>query len=117
MRDPATWIPVDDDECHHASSTIEFLGRRWTSGVMLALGRGASRFSEIEAVVTGISARMLTLRLKELEQHGLIDRVVTPTTPVSVTYHLSQRGRELLSAMHALSAYGAKWERTPPDRA
>jgi DNA-binding HxlR family transcriptional regulator len=106
-----SWTPIDDAECRLASSVVEFVGRRWTSGVMLALGRGATRFSEIEAVVEGISARMLSTRLRELEQHGLVERVVTPTTPVSITYHLSARGRELLTAMHGLASYGAKWER------
>lgn len=77
---------------------------------MLALGRGATRFGEVEAMVEGVSARMLSLRLRELEQHGLVDRVVTPTTPVSVSYHLTARGRDLLSSMHQLALYGQRWE-------
>ena len=76
---------------------------------MLALGRGATRFGEIEAAVDGLSARMLTARLRELEDHGIVEREVVPTTPVSVRYRLSPRGRDLLAAMQPLMAYHVRW--------
>ncbi|MBT0769920.1 helix-turn-helix transcriptional regulator [Kineosporia sp. J2-2] len=86
------------------------MGRRWTSGIMLALGRGATRFSEIEAVVEGLAARMLALRLRELEHRHLVERTVAPTTPVSVTYTLTPRGQELLTMLHGLAVWGERWE-------
>jgi len=104
------WEQIDDDECRRATSTVELIGRRWTSSVMLAVARGASRFSEILGSVTGLSDRMLALRLKELEHTGLMDRVVEPTTPVTVRYVLTARGRELLAALQPLVQYGQRWE-------
>ncbi len=101
---------IDDDECRRATDIVEFVGRRWNSGIMLALARGATRFSEIQALVEGLSSRMLSVRLRELEGVGLIDRIVEPTTPVSVYYRLTQRGRDLLGSMQALVAYGQRWE-------
>jgi len=77
---------------------------------MLALARGATRFTEIEALVHGLSARMLAVRLRELEGVGLVERIVEPTTPVSVRYRLSPRGRDLLASLQALVAYGRRWE-------
>ncbi|MCL8026109.1 winged helix-turn-helix transcriptional regulator [Nocardioides bruguierae] len=107
---------IDDDQCRRAREVLEFVGRRWTSGVMLALGRGATRFGEVQRMVDGISPRLLSVRLRELEEHGLVERVVTPTTPVSVGYHLSAQGRELLASMQPLVRYGQRWEPDPPSR-
>jgi DNA-binding HxlR family transcriptional regulator len=101
--------PIDDATCRQATSVVEFVGRRWTGAVMLALGRGASRFGEVQRAVDGISARLLTTRLRELEDHGLVEREVTPTTPVSVRYRLTPQGRDLLAAMQPLVAYHLRW--------
>lgn len=110
---PNDWELIDDDECRRATAIVERVGRRWNSGILLALARGASRFTEILARVDGLSDRMLAARLKELEQMGLIDRIVEPTTPVSVRYRLTARGRDLLAAIQPLVAYGQRWESTP----
>jgi DNA-binding HxlR family transcriptional regulator len=59
---------------------------------------------------------MLAARLKELEQIGLVDRVVEPTTPVSVRYHLTARGRDLVASLQPLVAYGQRWEAAPGTR-
>jgi DNA-binding HxlR family transcriptional regulator len=107
------WETVDDDQCRRATSTMELVGRRWTGGIMLALGRGASRFSEVLGTVEGLSDRMLSVRLKELEHAGLVDRMVEPTTPVTVRYGLSPRGRDLLAALQPLQQYGQRWEPQP----
>ncbi|HSZ39103.1 MAG TPA: helix-turn-helix domain-containing protein [Trebonia sp.] len=109
------WELIDDDECRRASAVVEEVGRRWNSGILLALARGATRFSEIAARVDGLSDRMLAARLKELERIGLVDRIVEPTTPVSVRYQLTPRGRDLLAALQPLVAYGQRWERSPRD--
>jgi DNA-binding HxlR family transcriptional regulator len=110
------WELIDDDECRRATAIVEQLGRRWNSSILLALARGASRFTEIVARVDGLSDRMLAARLKELERTGLIDRIVEPTTPVSVRYRLTVRGRDLLAAIQPLVVYGQRWESTPANR-
>ena len=79
---------------------------------MLAIARGTERFGEIAASVEGLSDRMLSLRLRELEGAGLVDRIVRPTTPVSVLYRLTPRGRDLLSSLQPIAGYAHRWE--PP---
>jgi DNA-binding HxlR family transcriptional regulator len=113
-RDRASdWELIDDEECRRAAAIVERVGRRWNSGILLAVARGASRFTEIVARVDGLSDRMLAARLKELEQIGLIDRIVEPTIPVSVRYRLTVRGQDLLASLQPLMAYGQRWERAP----
>ena len=112
----SSWELIDDDECRRATAIVEQLGRRWSSGILLALARGASRFTEIVARVDGLSDRMLAARLKELERTGLVDRIVEPTTPVSVRYRLTARGRDLLASIQPLVVYGQRWESTPANR-
>ena len=90
------------------------MGRRWSSGILLALLRGAERFSEVTASVTGLSDRMLAVRLRELETAGLVDRIVEPTTPVTVRYRLTARGRELMDALQPVVRYGVRWEQAAP---
>ncbi len=96
---------IDEAACR-TSVLLEIsalLTKRWTGGVMLALSRGADRFSQIQAMVQGISGRLLSARLRELEQHGLVERVVTPTMPVSVSYALTDRGRMVLVSLSGLA--------------
>jgi len=107
------WELIDDEECRRATAIVERVGRRWNSGILLAVARGAHRFTEIVARVDGLSDRMAAARLKELEQIGLIDRIVEPTTPVSVRYRLTERGHDLLASLQPLAAYGQRWEKGP----
>jgi len=88
---------------------VELIGRRWSSAVLLAMARGARRFSEILACVPGLSDRMLAQRLKELQAAGLVNRQVTPTMPVQVTYQLTQVGRELMASLQPLVRRGLRW--------
>lgn len=107
---PAPLLPIDDDACRSASHVLELVGRRWSSSILFALGRGAHRFTQIQASVIGLSDRMLSVRLKELERAELVARIVEPTTPVSVRYVLTPRGRDLIEAMQPLVRYGHRWE-------
>jgi hypothetical protein len=57
-------LRIDDEECQRLAAVMEVVGRRWSSGILLALGMGAERYSEIERRVHGLSGRMLTVRLR-----------------------------------------------------
>ncbi|MBT0995263.1 helix-turn-helix transcriptional regulator [Cellulomonas sp. DKR-3] len=103
------WHLIDDDECRRASRVLELVGRRWSSSILFAIARGARRFGQVLASVAGLSDRMLAVRLKELERAELVVRLVEPTTPVSVRYELTPRGRELVEAMQPLVRYGQRW--------
>jgi DNA-binding HxlR family transcriptional regulator len=100
---------INDDECRRFSSSIELIGKRWSSGIMLAIERGAERFSEILASVEGLSDRLLAQRLKELEASGLIVREVIASTPVQVRYRPTERGSDLLASLQPLVTWGQRW--------
>jgi len=96
---------IDEEECRRFQASAELAGRKWNAAILLAGARGARRFSEYRTLVDGISDRLLTSRLKELELEGLIARDVQPTTPVSISYSLTGSGRELISLLHPLVSW------------
>lgn len=77
--------------------------------MLLAIARGATRFSEIIASVPGLSDRLLAQRLKELEESGLLRREVIATTPVQVRYSLTEAGIDLMESLQPLAAWGHRW--------
>jgi DNA-binding HxlR family transcriptional regulator len=99
---------LDEEECRRFQISVELAGRKWSAAILMAGARGARRFSEYRASVHGISDRLLAARLKELEQEGLIEREVQPTTPVSISYTLTDSGSELIALLHPL----VTWSRT-----
>lgn len=100
---------IDDESCRQFQSSIELVGRRWSAAILLALARGAERFGELRHAIDGISSRLLAVRLKELEDHNLIERTVVPTTPVQVRYTLTVCGRELLVGLAPLIRWQQRW--------
>jgi DNA-binding HxlR family transcriptional regulator len=103
------WQLIDDEVCRRFVSSVELVGKRWSSSILLALAQGATRFSEITASVIGLSDRLLAQRLKELEHVGLVERQVIATTPVQVRYALTERGRDLLESLQPLTEWGQKY--------
>ncbi|HEY4023931.1 MAG TPA: helix-turn-helix domain-containing protein [Pseudonocardiaceae bacterium] len=97
----------DGAACDGFQTTLEIIGKRWSGGVLLAVARGAQRFGEILRMVDGLSDRLLSQRLKELEEHGLVIRTVVPTTPVQIRYSLSDSARSLLMILQPLARWGA----------
>ena len=91
---------------HHA---VELIGRRWSGAILRAMLSGASRFSEIAATVPGLSDRLLSERLKELEAEGVVSRTVHPETPVRIEYHLTEKGRALAPVIDSISAWADDW--------
>ncbi|MFI6426886.1 winged helix-turn-helix transcriptional regulator [Promicromonospora sp. NPDC050880] len=108
---PSTsWRHADEAQCRHASKVLEVVGQRWSPSILLALGRGVERFGEIIAMTAGLSPRMLTLRLKQLEAAHLVERTVIPTTPVTIRYRLTAQGLDLIDALHSVAGYVQRWE-------
>ena len=106
---------IDDDQCRAFSASVELVGKRWSSSILLAMARGAARFSDILSAVPGLSDRMLAQRLKELEAESLLEREVIASTPVQVRYHLTSRGSDLMRSLQPLVAYGQRWEQPASD--
>jgi DNA-binding HxlR family transcriptional regulator len=96
---------------HHA---VELIGRRWTGAIVRALLSGTERFSDLTAAIPGLSDRLLSERLKELEAEGIVVRTVVPETPVRIQYHLTEKGRALASVVDALSGWAHDWLATAP---
>ena len=88
---------------------IELIGKRWTGAVVKALLPRPSRFNQLLAGIPGISDRVLTERLRELEMEGIVERLVDPGPPVRVSYRLTARGRALQPVVGAVDDWAQGW--------
>jgi DNA-binding HxlR family transcriptional regulator len=88
---------------------IELIGKRWTGAVVKGLLLGPARFNQLLAGIPGISDRVLTERLRELETEGIVERLVDPGPPVRVSYRLTSRGRALEPVLAAVSDWAEGW--------
>ena len=91
---------------HRAS---ELIGRRWTGAIIFVLLKSRCRFATLRGAIPDITDRMLSERLQELEQEGIVERTVVPDTPVRVEYALTRKGRALSSAVDAIAEWAHKW--------
>lgn len=101
--------PYTDTVCPKFHHAVELIGRKWTGAILLALQSGKCRFTEIAAMVPGLSDRLLSERLKELEAEGIVRRIVTPETPVRIEYRLTEKGESLDVVMESISHWAEEW--------
>lgn len=87
---------------------MALLGGAWTTNVIWQLSGGPRRFGELNKDIRGISPKMLTARLRELETKGVVSREVAPTSPPSVEYALSELGQELIPVIDAIVRVGTR---------
>ncbi|HJX32795.1 MAG TPA: helix-turn-helix domain-containing protein [Solirubrobacterales bacterium] len=97
--------------CPHFHAAIELIGKRWTGAIVCALTERPLRFGELAKAVPGLSDRLLSQRLRELEDEGVVEREVEPETPVRVTYSLTEKGAELRPAIRELRLWARRWKR------
>ena len=90
------------------SCCMALIGGAWTTNVVWQLSGGPRRFGELTKDIPGISAKVLTARLRELEEKGVVDRIVAPTSPPSVEYSLSDLGRELVPVIDSIVRVGTR---------
>jgi DNA-binding HxlR family transcriptional regulator len=95
--------------CPHFHAAIELIGKRWTGAIVCALTERPLRFGELVKAVPGLSDRLLSQRLRELEHEGLVQREVEPGSPVHVTYSLTEAGAELRPAIAELKSWAKRW--------
>lgn len=91
--------------CQVVSGVLSRIGDKWSVLVVILLGSGSRRFSELKRSIGSISQRMLTLTLRGLERDGLVTRTVTPSIPPRVDYELTDLGRSLLEPVQAIGAW------------
>lgn len=96
---------IQSHDCRAVSAILSRIGDKWSVLIIQRLGEGPRRFNEIKRIVGGISQRMLTLTLRNLERDGLISRKVTPSVPPRVDYALTELGRDLLVPVSALGQW------------
>jgi DNA-binding HxlR family transcriptional regulator len=99
---------MSDPVCPMAAAA-KLLGDKWTLIVLRDLSRGSCRFKSLEHSGEGISPSILTARLRELEDKGLISRRSFNEIPPRVEYTLTEKGRDVLPVIDALRFYGTRW--------
>jgi DNA-binding HxlR family transcriptional regulator len=103
-------VPIDTPSlCPRFHRASELIGRRWTGAIIYVLLKARCRFATLRAAVPGITDRMLSERLQELEEEGIVARTVVPETPVRVEYALTKKGRELAAAIDAIAGWAERW--------
>jgi len=96
--------------CPHFHHAIELIGKRWTGAIVWTLTERPMRYRELGKAIPGLSDRLLSQRLRELEEEGLVERQVEAGTPVRVTYSLTVTGRELDPVLGELKSWARRWK-------
>jgi DNA-binding HxlR family transcriptional regulator len=110
MGESASHVPALCAKFHRAS---ELIGRRWSGAIIFVLLDSRCRFATLRDAIPEITDRMLSERLRELEQEGIVVRTVIPESPVRVEYDLTKKGRALGAAIQAISEWADKWIEVP----
>jgi DNA-binding HxlR family transcriptional regulator len=100
---------MSDNETCPVCRTAEIVCGKWTLLVIRDLAEGRSRFCELERSLQGISPRTLSLRLRALEEEGIVERQTFPEVPPRVEYALTDKGRALVPLIEDMRAYGLQW--------
>jgi DNA-binding HxlR family transcriptional regulator len=89
--------------------TADIVCGKWTLLLVRELAEGCSRFCELERSLQGISPRTLSLRLRALEEEGIVERQTFPAVPPRVEYALTDKGRALIPIIDGMREYGETW--------
>jgi DNA-binding HxlR family transcriptional regulator len=99
---------MPDPDCP-VCRTAEIVCGKWTLLIVRDLAEGRSRFCELERSLGGISPRTLSLRLRALEEEGIVHRATFPEVPPRVEYALTEKGRALVPIIDSMRTYGSEW--------
>lgn len=104
--------PQPTEVCPHFHAAIELIGKRWSGAILGALADGPLRFAELVRCIPGLSDRLLSERLRELEANGVVERLVEEEAPVRVVYSLTELGAQLAPILVDLRRWAHHWHRT-----
>ncbi|MGZ5243647.1 MAG: winged helix-turn-helix transcriptional regulator [Bacteroidia bacterium] len=100
-------VKMDGKTFHCALDiTMNFIGGKWKSIVLWYLRKDKKRFGELKKQIPGITEKMLSMQLKELEQDGIVGRTVYAEVPPRVEYHLTEEGKTMLPLLEELAKWG-----------
>ena len=102
--------PYGDEMCPKYERAAQILGKRWTALIVRTLLTRPRRFNEMTVIVQGLSDRLLSERLKELEACAIVERRVYPETPVRIEYVLTEKGRHLQDVVESIQRWADRWE-------
>ena len=94
----------------HYEAAMAVLGKKWMGLILKPLMEGPRRFTEISAYVPRLSDRLLSQRLQELEEKGIVDRRVYDERPVRIEYVLTEKGHGLREVLEAIMTWADRWE-------
>lgn len=100
--------PAEDNDharCRALGAVLDRIADKWTIMAVGALSKGPMRFNAMVRLIGGVSQRMLTLTLRNLEKDGIVTRTVYPTIPPRVEYELTTLGRSLIEPLGVLSEW------------
>jgi DNA-binding HxlR family transcriptional regulator len=118
VEDPANQVAVERTPapgveparvCPEFHRAVELVGKRWTGAILWALIERPHYFAELRAGIPGLSDKLLSQRLRELEEEGLVDRSVHPGSPARVSYCLTTKGRDIEAAVVELREWARRW--------
>ncbi|MGV2942078.1 winged helix-turn-helix transcriptional regulator [Mesobacillus sp. LC4] len=99
---------MDKSICPRFEKAMTILSQRWTGMIIYQLLSGPQRFCTIESSI-GVSGRVLSERLKDLESEGIVRREVHPETPVRIEYSLTEKGKALEPLMKEIEKWSQSW--------
>jgi DNA-binding HxlR family transcriptional regulator len=102
----------DEDQACTVRQVLDSVGGKWSISILVAASKGPVRFTELERSIEGISRRMLTLTLRQLERDGLLVRTVYPTVPPKVEYTATEIALELYESLVTLTTWAERHRAT-----
>jgi DNA-binding HxlR family transcriptional regulator len=112
---PASFPAADEDTVAALQGAVGVLAAKWSVVVLARLASGTFRFNELLRQIDGVSRRMLSATLRQLERDGLVERRVYARVPARVEYELSPVGEHLLEALAPLAGWGLRHQRDVTD--
>jgi len=99
----------DVDACPKTEAAFALLAKKWAALIVLRLNRGELRFVELRSSIPELSARMLALRMRDLEAAGLVERSVSSQGAIRVAYRLTEKGRSLAGIMERIADWAKRY--------
>ncbi len=108
MADTDGKLSLESAGCRNVQPVLNRVGDKWSVLIVMILATGPHRFNQLKRQIDGISQRMLTLTLRDLEREGLVTRTILPTIPPRVDYELTELGRSLQEPVLALGCWAIR---------